>query len=272
MDTRIGIAVALGALGCGGAAAGGVASSPGGVLGNAGPRARPLPECPLESQGEGYAPWDRRRDSGCRGIARAVDDGWVVLTGDAITRFDRDGRRAWESRLDHVGPDGNRCGYADGIAIDGAGRVVVSCGYSVLGFSPTGAFTYQVWPGGNHGVTPPLVDAAGTVYVGVEGALYALEPDGTTRWKVDTGFNRWFAELATNARGELVFETAMAALHSEDNGSGYRFYYEYEPPELFVVDRAGTIVSRTTRDAGADVSYPAWVDVVGEGGGRVPTP
>jgi len=243
----------------------------GAAIGNARPPPRPLPpECALPPAEEGYAPWERRPPSDCLGAARTVDEGSVILTVDMLRAYDRDGRLRWETSLARPGPDGRSCGYPSGLAVDTAGRSLVSCGYSLSSFDAAGAFRWQVWPGGNHSVTPPLVDEAGTSYVGADGTLYAVAPDGTTRWQVGTGWNRYFGSLAPTDGGALVFVTGMAALHSEDTGSGH-FYYEEEPPELFVVDRTGRIVSRAVRDHATDhPSWPAWRDVVGEGGGRIP--
>jgi len=129
---------------------------------------------------------------------------------------------------------------------------------------------WQVWPGGNNSVGPPIVDTDGTILVGINGTLYAVSPDdGSTRWKVDTGFNRWFGAVTATPSGDLMIETNMYALHSEDDGSGYHFYYDYEPPELIVLDRQGTIIRRETRKEGDD-HWPEWVDLVGERGGRLP--
>jgi hypothetical protein len=239
-------------------------------IGNVRTPPRPLPpECaPRPHEGTGYAPWFRLSGLDCVGAARALDEGWVVLTFFALDAYDRDGRPRWHATL---GDGGTKCGAPEGVAVAPSGHVIVSCGYSLLQFTPTGQLAWQVWPGGNHSVGTPLVGADGTIYVGVDGSVYAVAPDGKNRWETSTGWNRYFGTIAPTPSGALMVWTMMAALHSEDDGSGYRFYYEDEPPELLVIDRAGHIIERRTVDTGNDV-WPEWVDVTGEGGGRVPSP
>jgi hypothetical protein len=228
----------------------------------------PLPAACLPEPAEaGYAPWDRRSGIDCIGVARAPDEGWVVLMFHRLEAYDRDGRLRWREVFDDAG---HRCGAPDGVAVDTTGRIVVACGYSLLGYAADGTFRWQVWPGGNNTVGPPLVGADGTAYVGSEGALYAVAIDGTTTWQASTGFNKWFDAIAPTPSGQLMVHAKMAALHSEDDGSGYRFYYEHEPAEVVVIDLAGKIVSRTEHEGGSDAPWPEWIDVVGEGGGRVP--
>lgn len=238
-------------------------------IANVGRPVLPLPTgCDPRPPYAGEPPWQRWTGIDCAGVARAPDGGWVVLTWDAVTRYDRDGRARW--RADLVPQGTIKCGAPAGIAVDADGRVALACGYSLLSYAADGALRWQVWPGGNNSVGPPVVDTDGTIYVGVGGTLYAVAPDdGTTRWKVGTGFNRWFGSIAPTPSGDLMIETTMYALHSDDDGSGYQFYYDYEPPELIVIDRRGTIVRRETRVEGDD-HWPEWVDLLGEGGGRLP--
>lgn len=266
-------AVVAALVGCGGQVASDTPPTtlaPAAPIANAGPPLRPLPTgCEPRPPYDGEPPWERWPGLDCVGVARAPDDGWVILTWDDLAAYDRDGNLRWRTGLD---THGTKCGAPEGFAVDATGRVALSCGYSLLSFAADGAFRWQVWPGGNHGIGPPTVDADGTIYVGVDGTLYAVSPvDGATRWQVGTGFNRWFGTITATTDGDLLFLTTMYALHSDDDGSGYRFYYDYEPPELFVVDRHGTIVRRETRDQ-SDKTWPAWVDLLGERGGRLPTP
>jgi outer membrane protein assembly factor BamB len=265
---RVAFACALAGCARGGAGPGGSAAAPAPApIGN---RVDPPPALPKVCERRPHEgnrpPWERLTNTSCMGAARAVDGGWVELSLDVVLRYDRTGRLRWRAEL-------GDCGMPEGIAIDARDQTVVACGYSVLAFAPDGARRWQVWPARDRGVTPPLVDADGTVYVGSAGGLYALAPaDGATRWQADTGWNRWFSAIAPTPAGELVFWSVQNELHSDEGETGgYRFYYDYEAPEMFVVDRAGHIVSREVFEHGeAGPPWPRWVDVVGEGGGRLP--
>lgn len=228
-------------------------------------RLYPLPEGCEQTSYDGAPPWHRLAGFPCTGVQRAPDGGWVMLVHGALEAYDRYGQLRWRSELAHG--TGKRCGHADGFAVDAAGRTVVGCGYSLLSFAPDGAFRWQVWPGGDRDITAPVVDADGTIFVGVGGALYAVSPDdGATRWTVLTG---WFGSIAATRGGDLLIEAALAVELGPYDAAGYHFFDDGLPPELIVIDRRrGTII---TRAAHADHrSWPVWVDLIGERGGRLP--
>ena len=83
------VAIAIVGLGCAGGAPGGATTSPASPaapVANRKSPARPLPAgCELEPASAASPPWDRRSPMDCIGVARGVDEGWVVLTFDRLT-------------------------------------------------------------------------------------------------------------------------------------------------------------------------------------------
>jgi len=209
-------------------------------------------------------PWYRMPGHPCRGIQRAPDGGWVMLVHDALEAYDRYGQLRWRSELAHG--TGELCGYARGFAVDATGQTVVGCGYSLLAFAPDGTFRWQVWPGGDRDVTAPVVDSDGTIFAGVDGRLYAVAPDdGSTRWSLDTGFVRWFGAITATPHGDLLLLTSVGDL---TDGDGTHYFLD-DPPELLVIDRRrGTIITRDVHRSYR--RWPAWIDLIGERGGRLP--
>jgi hypothetical protein len=78
------------------------------------------------------------------------------------------------------------------------------------------------------------------------GDVAALAPDGSERWRVNTGWNRYVGAIAWLPGGDLVFATTQDEMHTPTDDNGVRFYYEPEPAELFTVTRDGQVASRAS--------------------------
>jgi outer membrane protein assembly factor BamB len=218
--------------------------------------------CPLIH--DHSAPWHRKMGAECR-AERSVDGKWIVMERDDLVSFDATGAELWRKPLT---PLLQKCGAPAGHAVAHDGGIVIGCGYSVLRYSADGKLMWQVFPAGDYYVTSPLVAADGTTFVGARGSLYAIDRDGKTKWNVDTGSNRSSSSLTSTPNGEIMFETSMAGMHSPTDAKGRRRYYIRKPNEILVVSSKGKIVSRTNHDD-ATAAFPAWLDVVGTGGGRM---
>ncbi len=75
----------------------------------------------------------------------------------------------------------------------------------LIALDADGALQWEFFPDGNAQCAPPTVDAAGTVYscVGLEGAVHALNPDGSEKWVFDTSSD--LGAVAIGADGTLYF-------------------------------------------------------------------
>ena len=266
------------------------------------------PPCPPgEPRGEGFPPWETRTtfDRCVRGpnerwsVVRDETDpeGWGhVLTFEALDgttwTLDVIAPRALARRIDGhlvmlegkqratlVSPAGERvwsashpeCGFVEALAVGWDHAIVFACGYSVVRLDPDGQMAWHVWPFGDHSVRNVWIDRDGTTYVTGNGRVAALDIDGKTRWSVSTGFNRAIGRVVWNAAGNLVFDTSMDALHSPESSSGYRFYYDDEPRQLFEVTRSGEIVrSQPYEQAPPSQGWPTVLAVPEDGSHRVP--
>ena len=241
---------------------------------------------PLERPGDGYAPWEtwRRRDE-CvsrRGIRWSVrrdpsdPDGWrhflrregggdksweLVVTSPTGLAIRDDGSLVLldlKDRITLISPAGQilarsshpDCGAVEQLAVAPDGSLAFTCGYSLLRVDRDGTFRWQKWPFGDTHIHGPWVDADGTLYVTGGGHVAALAPDGTPRWTIETGWNRYVGDLAWLDGGNAVFVTSQAESHTPTSPEGVRVYYEHEPPELFEITRRGEIVRRVPWDGG----------------------
>ncbi|MBL8741495.1 MAG: hypothetical protein JNK04_10390 [Myxococcales bacterium] len=182
-------------------------------------------------------------------IARRAPFELVLLDGkEGVSVYGKQGQRLWQ----RTHPD---CGAVDRMATDAGGAIVFVCGYSVIRFSKDGELSWQKRPLGNKHLRGPWLDEQGNAYISGGGVVASVKPDGELRWKLSTGFNRAISEIAWNARGNMVFDTGMDALHSD--GDEFRFYYDQEPNELFEVTRDGVIVARETHEGIPAKGWPA---------------
>jgi hypothetical protein len=131
---------------------------------------------------------------------------------------------------------------------------VLACGYSLLRFSPTGAFEWQKWPLGDTHVRHALIARDGMIYTSAGNTLFAMGTRGDVVWKIETGWNRYIHRIGVTPSGDFVFRTSQAEMHTRGS---VRIYYEPEPAELFVVTRAGKIVERTK--LAHDAKWPATI-------------
>jgi outer membrane protein assembly factor BamB len=92
--------------------------------------------------------------------------------------------------------------YAPAVGPDGA---VYCTTQKLVALTSGGALRWEYFPDGNAQCAPPTVDAAGTVYscVGLEGAVHALNPDGTEKWSFDTSSD--LGGVSIGADGTLYF-------------------------------------------------------------------
>jgi hypothetical protein len=174
-------------------------------------------------------------------------DGSVVLahTEQRVSLISPVGRVVWSTA--HP-----RCG-APAVAVGYAGEVVLACGYSLLKFSPDGRFLWQKWPFGNVHVSRPFLSRDGSMIVSGAGTVAWLDTDGETRRTLSAGPNRYVHLIGAQANGNLIFRTSMAERHSD---GPVHFYYEYEPPELFVVTREGATVARAPAESPPPGGWP----------------
>jgi hypothetical protein len=175
-------------------------------------------------------------------------DGSVALAHveDKVTLVSPQGAVVWST--EHP-----RCGAPE-VSVGHMNEVVLGCGYSLLKFAPDGRFLWQKWPLGNTSISKPLLLRDGAMIVSGGGVVAGLDADGSVKWRVETGWNRHVLRIGARANGDLVFRTAMAALHSD---GPIRMYYEHEPPEVFIVSRGGRIVSREEVERAPEGGYPS---------------
>jgi hypothetical protein len=198
------------------------------------------------------------------GLARRLDGHVVVLDlQDGATLVSPDGRVVWRSRFRH-------CGHVRDVGIAWDDAITFSCGYMLLRLDAHGRQTWAKWPFGNTHVSGPWVDRQGTLYVSGGGNVAALGPDGTPRWTLSTGWNRYVGAIGWLPDGNLVFATTQDERHSPTSPEGYRFYYDSEPPELFEVTRSGEVVRRERFDAASPVGgWPTVTAAPEDRSGRV---
>jgi hypothetical protein len=176
-----------------------------------------------------------KRDIRAISAMAVAPDGGAVLahTEDAVSRYSPSGALLWKTAHPYCGSPEVAVGYD--------GRVVLGCGYSLVAYSADGKFEWQKWPLGNTRIRKPLIASDGTMIVSGDGVVLGLGADGSERWRVDTGANRYVHPIGVRPDGTLVFITSMAALHTRGD---MRMYYPSEPDELFMISRAGKILSR----------------------------
>jgi outer membrane protein assembly factor BamB len=202
-----------------------------------------------------------RRDTRATSSMAVTTDGGVVLVHveDAVSRYAPTGALLWKTA--HP-----RCG-APTVSVGGDGRVVFACGYSLVAMSPDGRLQWQKWPFGNHSVGQPLLLADGTMIVRSGATVARLDANAEPIWKVDTGWNRYVFPLGALPDGNLVFRTAQAEAHTPGD---VHIYYDHEPAELFVITRAGEIVSRRVLE-GSEMTLPHALPITpGLRSGRLP--
>ena len=200
------------------------------------------------------------------GLARRIDGKLVLLDlKEGVTLFALDGSVVW--RATHPS-----CGAVHDVAVGWDDAITFTCGRSVVRLDAQGTLLWQRWPFGNTSTGGPWVARDGTLYVSGNGRVAALEPSGDVRWSFPTGSNRAVGRLVWNARGNLVFDTGMAAMHSNpDETNGLRIYFPSEPNELFELSPAGALVSRTPYPSiPPPGGWPAVLPVPADGSHRVP--
>lgn len=218
--------------------------------------------CRSQPAGSGQAPWHRTAGLTCQAV-RAGDGGLVVL--DAATamlrRSNADGSLRWE-RGYPPGEVGEPCGAVAGLAIAGDDSVVVACGYTLVALDADGAPRWHQFPRGMNAMGPPLVDDAGTIYVAAAGALHAIAADGRLLWVASFGSDRSASSIGVSPGGDFLLDTTVDAWTGDDG----TVYHPDDDPTVVVIGRDGAVRSES-RDRTA---WPAWIEVVDEGGGRVP--
>lgn len=260
------------------------------------PQSEALPCPPPDPEHHGFAPWDIWRfDADC---IRGPEGRWTVEadTSDAdgwrhVLVFEGVDGRSWRleviapvglaRRLDGavvvldlregaqlVAPDGSvvwrstfpNCGAVRNEAIGWDDAITFTCGYSLLRLNADGSLAWQRWPFGNTSIGGPWVDRDGTLYVSGGGHVAAVAPDGSARWDVATGWNRYVGAIAWLQNGNMVFATTQDEMHTPTSDDGVRIYYEAEAAELFEVTRTGTVVRRESFwDAAPQGGWPAVV-------------
>jgi len=199
-----------------------------------------------------------RRDTRAMSSMAVATDGGVVIAHveDAVSRYAPTGALLWKTP--HP-----RCG-APAVSIGGDGRVVFACGYSLIAMSPEGRLLWQKWPFGNQHVGQPLLLDDGTMVVRSGASVARLDANAEPIWKIDAGWNRYVYPIGALANGNLVFRTAQDELHTPGE---VHIYYPSEPQELFVISRAGAIVSRRETETDWPAALP-WTP--GLRSGRLP--
>jgi hypothetical protein len=183
------------------------------------------------------------------GLALRIDGAIVVLDlKEGATLFDTAGVVVWRTQFPY-------CGALDSVAVGFDDTITFACGFSILRLDRNGVLLWSQFPFGNAGTLGPWVDRHGTLYVTGAGEVRALNPDGSQRWTLSTGTNRYVRRLGWLPNGDMTFQTSMNELHTRDDGSGIRFYYPYEDDELFETTRAGVVVRR---EALSIMTVPHW--------------
>jgi hypothetical protein len=179
-------------------------------------------------------------------------DGSIVLAHvePRVTRVSREGAILWTVEIPKCGSPALVVGYN--------GEVVNACGYSLLKHAPDGKLLFQKWPFGNTRIGVPLLARDGTMIVSGGGVVAFLDADGEPRTKLPTGNNRYVHALGVLTNGDIVFRTTMAEMHSS---GPIHFYYDHEPPELFIVTRAGALKARSKAESPWPESLPFTPDL-----------
>lgn len=132
-----------------------------------------------------------------RGAPPALGADGTVYVGTAkdLIALTKDGAEKWTLEGDYWGD----------VAVGDDGTVYVNGDHSLRAVSPTGTKVWEhridVYKGGF--VSQPVIGPDGTIYVGNDSkALYAVNPDGTEKWRFATG-ERVVAAPAIGADGTI---------------------------------------------------------------------
>jgi len=88
-------------------------------------------------------------------------------------------------------------------------------------------------------LTPPIVGSDGTIYIGTYWYLYAVSPDGTLKWKYDTGGHDYkFASPAIGPDGTIYIGINGGLVAIDPTGT---LKWEYDLPSLSSTFRPNTL-------------------------------
>ena len=180
---------------------------------------------------------------GVRGSPLVLGDGSIVVAAydQAVHRLDAEGRRLFRTQVP---------GSVRGMVARTRDRLVVPSGEEVLFLTLDGRIAER-GDVGSEIALGPAVAADGSVWVVTgEGALFAVEPDGSIRVRSELGVRPSMASnLAIAPDGTLRFATSDAGLVAVGAGGTERWRYEADGPVVggITVDSGGNTLLVTVR-------------------------
>ncbi len=142
------------------------------------------------------------------------DDGTIYISnGSGLTAINPDGTVQWAYT--------SLWWLPESIAIGPDGTLYVN-GSTLRAFRPDGTL---IWEADCGSYDPPVLGADGTIYFGINGALWSVSATGTTAWRNLIGFNVWHYNGKT-----------AAAVDAEGN------IYYYGSNSVFAVSQTGNLL------------------------------
>lgn len=146
-------------------------------------------------------------------------DGSVYLgSGLNFYAFSPDGAQQWVYPNDTPVTTSPAIG-ADGTVYFAKGDIGTVETNKLIALNPDGTLKWEYYADGYAFTSPPTVDGAGTVYIGIVGALHAVNPDGTRKWSFDDPPGD-VAGAAIGADGTLYFGDAAGGVYALGPGAG----------------------------------------------------
>jgi outer membrane protein assembly factor BamB len=108
---------------------------------------------------------------------------------------------------------------ADGALYFAKGETDTLDSYKLIALSPDGSLRWEYYPDGYGFTSPPTIDANGTLYIGIGGALHAVNPDGTRKWTFEDPAGK-VAGVAIGTDGTLYFGESEGKVYALGPGRG----------------------------------------------------
>lgn len=131
-----------------------------------------------------------------------------------------DGSLRWDREF----PDATNINLAPALGADGTVYFSVfeanlSPNNLLIAANPDGSTKWTYGPVDLGFESPPTVDGAGTIYVGVLGALHAVNPDGTLKWTFDQP-DSYVNNMSIGENGSLYVTDYAGYIYAVGPGAG----------------------------------------------------
>jgi outer membrane protein assembly factor BamB len=146
-------------------------------------------------------------------------DGTIYLgSGMNVYAFNPDGSEQWGY------PNTAKINMSPGIGPDGTIYYTTKDTSAtennlLVALHSDGTLKWEYSADGYYFTAPPSIDGSGTVYIGIYGALHAVNPDGTRKWTFDDPAGE-VAGVAIGADGTLYFGDSAGYLYALGPGAG----------------------------------------------------